>query len=84
MMIQKKLDIRLLEMLYTDARFESLFMALDKLHDAASEGRTHEVTALTRDELIGWLRDIEYTARETILELEADHPSECSINGDSL
>ncbi len=83
-MIQKKLDIRLLQMLYTDARFESLFMALDKLHDAASEGRIHEVTALPKEELIGWLREIAYTAQETIRELEADHPSECSINGDSL
>ncbi|GEM_PF-1000927 len=75
-MNNQKLDIRLLQMLYTDARMESLFVALDTLHDAASNGQLDEVTALGKDELIGWLRDIAYTAHETIRELEADRPLE--------
>lgn len=78
-MMTQKLDIRLLQMLYTDARFESLFVSLDMLHDAASEGRISQVTALSKDELIGWLQDIAYTARETIRELEADRPSSSDL-----
>lgn len=80
-MITQKLDMRLLNTLYTDARFELLFLALDTLHDAASEGRTHQVTALSKDELIGWLKEIAYTANETIRELEADRPLNRSVDG---
>ncbi len=78
-MVTQKPDIRLLHLLYTDARFESILTVLDALHDAASEGRSHEVSALPKDELIGWLQDIAYTARETIRELETDRP----IDGDA-
>jgi len=62
MMTQKqKTDIRILQALFTDMRFESLFNAIDRLH---------EVTNLSTDEVVGWLRDIVYTANETINELE--------------
>ena len=37
--------------------------------DAASSGKLNEVTNLSADEVIGWLRDIAYTANETIREL---------------
>ena len=70
MMTQKqKTDIRILQALFTDMRFESLFNAIDRLHDAASSGKIAEVTNLSTDEVIGWLRDIVYTANETINEL---------------
>jgi len=71
MMTQKqKTDIRILQALFTDIRFESIFNAVDRLHDAASSGKLAEVTNLSTDEVIGWLRDIAYTANETIRELE--------------
>ena len=70
MMTQKqKTDIRILQALFTDMRFESLFNAVDRLHDAASSGKLAEVTNLSTDEVIAWLRDIVYTANETINEL---------------
>ena len=73
MMTQKqKTDIRILQALFTDIRFESIFNAVDRLHDAASSGTLGEVTNLTTDEVIGWLRDIAYTANETIAELEGN------------
>jgi len=73
MMTQKqKTDIRILQALFTDIRFESIFNAVDRLHDAASSGKLGEVTNLSTDEVIGWLRDIAYTANETIRELEHD------------
>jgi hypothetical protein len=72
MMTQKQqTDIRILQALFTDIRFESIFNAIDRLHDAASSGKLAEVTNLSKDEVIGWLRDIAYTANETIRELEA-------------
>jgi len=72
MMTQKqKTDIRILQALFTDIRFESIFNAVDRLHDAASSGKLAEVTNLSQDEVIGWLQDIIYTANETIRELEA-------------
>jgi hypothetical protein len=71
MMTQKqKTDIRILQGLFTDVRFESIFNALDRLHDAASSGKLAEVSNLNSDEVMGWLRDIVYTANETMRELE--------------
>ena len=71
MMTQKQqTDIRILQALFTDIRFESIFNAIDRLHDAASSGKLAEVTNLSTDEVIGWLQDIAYTANETIRELE--------------
>jgi len=71
MMTQKqKTDIRILQALFTDIRFESIFNAVDRLHDAASSGKIGEVTNLSTEAVIGWLRDIAYTANETIRELE--------------
>ena len=78
MMTQKqKTDIRILQALFTDIRFESIFNAVDRLHDAASSSKLGEVTNLSTDEVIGWLRDIAYTANETIHELEQDADKAC-------
>lgn len=69
-MMTQNLDIRVFQMLFTDARFASLFNTVDRLHDVVSEGKLDQVTNLTKEEVIGWLRDIAYTVEETINELE--------------
>ena len=74
---KQQTDIRILQALFTDVRFESIFNAIDRLHDAASNGKLAEVTNLSADEVIGWLRDIAYTANETIRELEPVADSFC-------
>lgn len=56
--------------LLNDARLAAAFEALDDLHDAAAEGALHTVTSLNKGELLGWLRDLVYTAQETIEEIE--------------
>lgn len=58
------------QLLYNDARFASLFQALDELHTAASEDDLEVMTTLSKAELLGWLRDFVYTAQETITEIE--------------
>lgn len=62
-----------LQLLYNEARLSSLAEALDELHSAAAEGAVRSVTTLSNAELIGWLREIMYTARETMLEIEANN-----------
>ena len=69
---KQKTDIRILQALFTDTRFEAMFQSVDRLHDAAASGKLSEVTNLDKRQVIGWLRDIIYTANETIRELEAD------------
>lgn len=59
-----------LQLLYNDARLSALFDALDELHSAASDGNVHAVTTLSSAEMIAWLRDLMYTAQETIEEIE--------------
>ena len=58
---------------YDEAWFETLFLALDKLHDAVSEQRTSEVSPVAPTDMVGWLEDIIYTAQEAIVELR-DNP----------
>ncbi len=78
MMTQRQqTDIRILQALFTDARFDSIFSAIDRLHDAASSGKLAEVTNLSPDEVIGWLQDIAYTANETIRELKDSDDTGC-------
>ncbi len=78
MMTQRQqTDIRILQALFTDARFDSIFSAMDRLHDAASSGKLAEVTNLSADEVIGWLQDIAYTANETIRELKDPDADGC-------
>jgi len=58
------------QVLHTDVMFAEMFEMLDELHTAASEGELHTMTSLNRRELVGWLRDLVYTAQETIAEIE--------------
>lgn len=64
-----------LQLVYTDARLDSIFQVLDDLHTAASEGRMGRLTPLTHEEMVGWLRDLVYTAEETIAEIEKGSPA---------
>ncbi|HRE47524.1 MAG TPA: hypothetical protein PLD47_07345 [Aggregatilineales bacterium] len=69
-MMTNSLDIRVFQTLFTEDRFASLFRTVDRLHDVVSEGKLEQVTNLSPEEVLGWLRDITYTLNETIRELE--------------
>jgi len=58
-------DIRL-----SDARMAAMFQVFDDLHTAATEGQLAAVTSLNNRELVGWLRELVFTAQETISEIE--------------
>jgi hypothetical protein len=54
---------------YTDAWFEMVFQAVDRLHDEVSNG---DLPAMVNPAtMVGWLEDIIYTAQETISEIKA-------------
>jgi ABC-type transporter Mla subunit MlaD len=55
-----------------EGQLDRLLAALDDLHSAVSDGTLSAVTTLSRQELVGWLNDLIYTASETLDEL-ADH-----------
>jgi hypothetical protein len=58
-------DIRL-----SDARMAAVFQVFDDLHTAATEGELGAITSLNNRELVGWLRELVFTAQETISEIE--------------
>ncbi len=62
-----------LQLLYNESRLSTLLDALDELHSAASDGDVRAVTSLSNAELIAWLREVMYTARETMEEIEANN-----------
>ena len=52
------------------------FETIDELHTAISEGEIENIADIqSRAELVKWLREVIYTAQETILELESDNES---------
>lgn len=56
---------------FSEDGFGDLCLKLDLLHDAASIGRVEMVTDLPLEALRGWLREIIFIARETLVELES-------------
>lgn len=58
------------DFLITDSRLADMFEVFDDLHNAASEGELQDVTVLDNRELVGWLRELVFTAQETISEIE--------------
>lgn len=58
------------DFLLTDAGLAAVYEVFDDLHDAASEDQLQELTALDKRELLGWLRELVFTAQETIVEIE--------------
>jgi len=55
---------------YSEQQLAELLEILDHLHSAASEGRTDALTAMNKRELIAFLREVIYTAEETIAEID--------------
>ncbi len=58
------------DFLLTDAGLAAVYEVFDGLHDAASEDQLQELTTLDKRELLGWLRELVFTAQETISEIE--------------
>jgi len=56
--------------MYTGDQIGDLLDTLDTIHSAASEGQLQTLTSINEQELVGLLRDIIYTAKETIGEIE--------------
>jgi len=63
------------QLLYNDARLASVGMMLDELHTAASDGDLSNLSPLSPVEMVAWLRELIYTAEETIMEIE-EHATE--------
>ena len=64
-----------LQLLYNDARLANVGAMLDELHTAASDGHLTALSPLSPAEMVAWLRELIYTAQETIVEIE-EHASE--------
>jgi len=62
-----------LTILYHDRTLAQLLDALDQLHNAASDNRLDMATRMTTEDLKGTLREIIYTAEETLAEIDAQH-----------
>ena len=56
----------------SDAGLAAMFEVIDDLHSAASDGQLHKLTTLSKQELVGWLRELAYTAEEAIEEIEKE------------
>ncbi len=51
--------------------FERISVQLDRLHDLASEGHLTEATPLAPADVVEWLKEIIFTAQETVREIDA-------------
>jgi hypothetical protein len=58
------------------AWFESVYQALDRLHDGACAGSLSNLSPVGPAEIVGCLEEFIYTAQETILEIRALYPGE--------
>lgn len=56
--------------LLNDSRLAAALETIDDLHDAVTDGTLSSTTTLSKRELVCWLRDLVYTAQETINEIE--------------
>lgn len=59
-----------LQLRYADTQLNDLYDVLDELHTAASDGQLQQMTTINEGELVGLLRDVIFTAQETIREIE--------------
>jgi hypothetical protein len=66
-------------LLYTDTCLSDLLDVLDQLHSAASEGYLDKLTTMNKAELLELLRDVIYTAQETVAEVEGDAQREAAF-----
>ena len=67
-----QITIAELKTTYSEKQLFDLLDALDQLHSAVSEGQTAQTTLLNKRELLAYLRDVIYTAQETITELDKE------------
>jgi DNA-binding response OmpR family regulator len=58
---------------------EDVLETLDELHTLASEGDAQTSTGMTRRELVSLLREMVFTAEETIRELQAQSSAQTPI-----
>jgi len=58
-----------LQVVYEADQIENLYQTLDELHSAVSDGELNQITTLSESELADLLRDIVFTAQETLKEL---------------
>jgi hypothetical protein len=65
---------------FDETWFETLFLALDSLHDAVSEQRVSKVSSVAPADMVGWLEDIIYTAQEAIVEIRENAPDEARVS----
>jgi hypothetical protein len=60
---------------FNEAWFETVFQAVDRLHDEVSgEHRLRGASSLPAALMVGWLEDIIYTAQEALREIRAKTP----------
>lgn len=65
-----------IQLLPRNNRLDVAYETIDELHTAISEGQLDNLQGFTsRLDLLNWLRDVIYTAQETIEELESNQPS---------
>jgi hypothetical protein len=69
-----------LELLYNGDRLGDLMELLDDLHTAASENTLSRFTTLGEQDVLGLLKELVYTAQETINEIEANRHQRESRN----
>lgn len=61
---------------FDEVWFETVFLALDRLHDAVSEQSPANISTIAPAEMVGWLEDIIYTAQEAIVEIREKTPDQ--------
>lgn len=69
-MMNHKQHTPILQVLPQPNRLDAVLDMLDELHTAASEGDLSTTAGMSEKEVLGWLREVIYTARETIAEIE--------------
>ena len=61
-----------IQLLPRSSRLDVAYETIDELHSAICEGTIENLSDFqSRTELLNWLRDVIYTAQETIAELES-------------
>lgn len=69
-----------IQLLPRDTRLDVAYETIDELHTAISEGQLDNLQGFeSRLDLLNWLRDVVYTAQETIDELESTQPKSGSL-----
>ncbi len=70
--MKQQTELTNLNNLYMDNRLFEILETLDQLHTAASDGDLSLATTLNQQDLIGLLREVIYTAQETLEELDTE------------